>query len=96
MNSVYDVILKPLLSEKAYTAMASGQYSFWVHPSANKTLIKNAVQKAFNVKVVSVNVQNQRGRDRRVGRFTGTTAARKKAIVTLAEGQKIEAMEGLV
>jgi large subunit ribosomal protein L23 len=96
MNSVYDVILKPLLSEKAYQAMGVGKYSFWVHPKANKTLVKNAVQKAFNVKVVSVNVQTVRGRHKKVGRFSGLTAERKKAIVTLAEGQKIDALEGLV
>jgi large subunit ribosomal protein L23 len=96
MNSVFDVILKPLLSEKAYTAMAAGKYSFWVHPKANKTLVKNAVQKAFNVKVVSVNVQSVRGKHKKVGRFAGLTAERKKAIVTLAEGQKIDALEGLV
>jgi large subunit ribosomal protein L23 len=96
MNAVYDVILKPLLSEKAYQAMGAGKYSFWVHPNANKTLVKNAVQKAFGVNVVSVNVQSVRGRHKRVGRYSGLTAERKKAIVTLKEGQKIEALEGLV
>ena len=94
MNAVYDVLLEPVSSEKAYAAMAEGKYSFWVHPQANKTLVKNAVQKAFGVKVVSVNVQNVRGAHKRVGRFAGLTAARRKAIVQLAEGQKIESLEG--
>ncbi|MEY4530367.1 MAG: hypothetical protein RLZZ156_1088 [Deinococcota bacterium] len=94
MNAVYDVLLEPVSSEKAYAGMAEGKYSFWVHPGANKTLVKNAVQKAFGVKVVSVNVQNVRGNHKRVGRFAGLTAERRKAIVQLAEGQKIESLEG--
>lgn len=93
MNSVYDILLEPVSSEKAYAGMADGKYSFWVHPQANKTTIKNAVQKAFGVKVVAVNVQNVRGTHKRVGRFAGLTAAKRKAIVQLQEGQKIEALE---
>ena len=95
MNA-YDIIKSPLLSEKAYQGFAEGRYTFWVHPDANKTQIKNAVQQAFGVKVVNVNVQNVRGKTKRVGRFSGEKIDRKKAIVTLAEGQKIEALEGLV
>jgi large subunit ribosomal protein L23 len=94
MNAVFDVLLSPVSSEKAYAQMAQGKYSFWVHPKANKTLVRNAVQKAFGVNVLDVNIQNVRGRSRRVGRFTGETAARRKAIVQLKEGQKIEMLEG--
>ncbi|MFN3266885.1 MAG: 50S ribosomal protein L23 [Deinococcales bacterium] len=93
MNAVYDVILEPVSSEKSMSLLAEGKYTFWVHPKANKTLVKNAIQKAFNVKVVAVNIQNVRGTHKRVGRFSGLTAARRKAIVQLAEGQKIEALE---
>jgi large subunit ribosomal protein L23 len=94
--SPYDVIQAPLLSEKAYQGMATGRYTFWVQPSANKSLIKHAVQEAFKVKVVGVNIVNVRGKFKRVGRFSGFKADRKKAIVQLADGQKIDALEGLV
>jgi large subunit ribosomal protein L23 len=93
MNAVFDVILEPVSSEKSFSLQAEGKYSFWVHPKANKTRIKNAVQQAFGVKVKAVNIQNVRGSHKRVGRFSGLTAARRKAIVQLAEGQKIEALE---
>ena len=93
--SPFDVIQAPLLSEKAYQGMTDGKYTFWVHPEANKSLIKHAVQTAFSVKVVSVNVVNVRGKHKRVGKFQGFKVDRKKAIVQLAEGQKIEALEGL-
>jgi large subunit ribosomal protein L23 len=92
----FDVLQGPLLSEKAYRGLAGGVYTFWVHPSANRTQVKNAVQQAFGVKVAKVNVLNVRGKHKRVGRFEGTTNARKKAIVTLAAGQKIELFEGLI
>lgn len=92
MNA-FDVIQSPLLSEKAYATFGDGKYTFWVHPKANKTQIKNAIQIAFKVKVVDVNTQNVRGKAKRVGRFAGETSARKKAIVQLAEGQKIGALE---
>lgn len=95
MNT-FDILDQPLLSEKAYKALAEGKYSFWVHKDANRTQVKNAVQAAFKVKVVAVNIQNVGGKTKRVGKYSGTRPDRKKAIVTLAEGQKIEALEGLV
>jgi large subunit ribosomal protein L23 len=99
--SPFDILISPLLSEKAYQGFSSGRYTFWVHPEANKTQVKNAVEQAFSkeghrIKVLSVNVQNVRGKHKRVGRFDGFKADRRKAIVQLAEGQKIEALEGLV
>ncbi|RDI95843.1 50S ribosomal protein L23 [Meiothermus sp. QL-1] len=96
MKTPYDVILKPVLSEKAYARFASGEYTFWVHPEATKTEIANAVEAAFKVKVVRVNTQNVRGKEKRLGRFVGKRPDRKKAIVKVAEGQKIEALEGLI
>lgn len=94
--SFYDVIKAPVISEKAYAGMARGVYSFWVEPDANKTQIKNALQQAFGVKVVKINTMNVEGKKKRVGRFEGYRPDRKKAVVVLAKGQKIEALEGLV
>jgi large subunit ribosomal protein L23 len=96
MKTPHDVILQPVLSEKAYSRFAEGVYTFWVHPSANKTEIANAVEAAFKVKVVRVNTQNVLGKHKRLGRFMGKRSDRKKAIVKVAAGQKIEALEGLI
>ena len=95
MNA-FDLIRAPLLSEKAYAGFEKGMYTFWVDPKATKTEIKAAVQQAFGVKVVSVNTQNTLGKTKRVGKFEGKRPDRKKAIVQLAEGQRIEALEGLM
>ena len=95
----YDVILKPVVTEKSMNAMADKQYTFLVHPEATKTQIKEAVQKMFDgTKVKSVNTMNCEGKKRRVrGTFKfGKTAATKKAIVQLTEDSKdIEIFEGL-
>ncbi len=96
MKTPYDVILAPVLSEKAYQGYAEGKYTFWVHPDATKTEIKNAVEAAFKVNVVQVNVMNVRGKKKRLGRFEGKRPDRKKAVVKVAPGQKIEALEGLI
>lgn len=92
--SHYDIIQSPVISEKAYAGMERGVYSFWVSPKATKSEIKNAVQKAFDVKVVGISTMNVPGKRKRVGKFIGQRNDRKKAIVRLAEGQKIEALEG--
>ena len=94
MNA-HDVILAPVLSEKAVTEIQNGKYQFYVHPSANRTQIKDAVERVFDVDVVKVNVQNVGGKEKRMGRFAGRTADRKKAIVTLAAGETIQQLEGL-
>jgi len=96
MKTAFDVILAPVLSEKAYAGFAQGKYTFWVHPRATKTEIKNAVEEAFKVKVVGVNTLNVRGKKKRLGRYLGRRPDRKKAIVQVAAGQRIEALEGLV
>jgi len=96
MKTAYDVILAPVLSEKAYAGFAEGKYTFWVHPKATKTEIKNAVEAAFKVKVVGVNTMNVRGKKKRLGRYLGKRPDRKKAIVQVAAGQRIEALEGLI
>jgi large subunit ribosomal protein L23 len=91
----HDVILRPVLSEKAVNIIAVGKYSFFVHPHASRTQVKDAVERVFNVQVVKINMQNVRSKEKRLGRFAGRTASRKKAIVTLAEGQRIQQLEGL-
>jgi len=96
MKTPYDVILAPVLSEKAYGGFAVGKYTFWVHTGATKTEVASAVAQAFKVKVTDVNLMNVRGKKRRMGRFEGQRADRRKAVVTVASGQRIEALEGLI
>ncbi|MCI5569320.1 MAG: 50S ribosomal protein L23 [Candidatus Alectryocaccobium sp.] len=93
----YDVILKPLVTEKSMAEMSEMKYSFLVNPEANKSMIKDAVEKMFDgVKVAKVNTMNLDGKTKRRGMTFGKTAKRKKAIVTLAEGSKeIEIFQGL-
>ena len=93
----YDVILRPVVTEKSMTAMGEKKYTFYVHPDATKTQIKEAVQKMFEgTKVESVNTMNLKGKKKRRGMVYGRTAARKKAIVTLtAESEDIQIFEGL-
>lgn len=93
----YDVILKPVITEKSMAAMGEKKYTFLVHPEANKTMIKEAVEKMFTgTKVASVNTMNQDGKTKRRGRTVGKTAKTKKAIVQLtAESTDIEIFEGL-
>ena len=93
----YDVILKPVITEKSMEGMASKKYTFLVHPEANKTMIKEAVQKMFpGTKVASVNTMNCNGKDRRRGMVVGKTAKTKKAIVQLtADSAEIELFESL-
>ena len=93
----YDVIQKPIVTEKSMNAMAEKKYTFQVHTEANKTQIKEAVEKMFEgAKVKSVNTINLDGKKRRRGMTAGRTAKSKKAIVTLTEDSKdIEIFEGL-
>ena len=93
----YDVILKPVVTEKSMAAMGQKKYTFLVHTDANKTMIKEAVEKMFEgTKVKSVNTMNLDGKNKRRGMTFGKTAKTKKAIVTLTEDSKdIEIFEGL-
>ena len=93
----YDVIKKPVITEKSMNAMAEKKYTFLVHPEANKSMIKEAVEKMFEgTKVASVNTMNSVGKKKRRGRAVGTTAKTKKAIVQLtADSKDIEIFEGL-
>ena len=93
----YDVILKPVVTEKTMALMAEKKYTFLVHPEANKTMIKEAVEKMFpGTKVDSVNTMNADGKNRRRGMVVGKTAKTKKAIVQLTEeSAEIEIFQGL-
>ena len=93
----YDVILKPVITEKSMNAMSEKKYTFLVHPEANKSMIKEAVEKMFpGTKVASVNTMNMDGKTKRRGMTFGKTAKTKKAIVKLTEDSKdIEIFQGL-
>ena len=93
----YDVILKPVITEKSMNAMGEKKYTFLVHPDANKSQIKEAVEKMFEgTKVKSINTMNHEGKTRRRGMTFGKTSKKKKAIVSLTEDSKdIEIFEGL-
>lgn len=93
----YDVILKPVITEKSMNVMGEKKYTFLVHPDANKTMIKEAVEKMFDgAKVKSVNTMNIGGKKKRRGSVVGLTAKSKKAIVQLTEeSADIEIFEGL-
>ena len=92
----YDVILKPVITEKSMNAMAEKKYTFKVASDATKTQIKVAVEDIFGVKVAKVNTVNVNGKKKRMGRSEGMTSAYKKAVVTLTEDSKtIEFFESL-
>ena len=93
----YDIILKPVITEKSMEAMSEKKYTFYVHPEANTYQIKEAVERLFEgTKGARVNTMNCRGKKKRRGMVYGLTAKRKKAIVTLTEDSKdIEVFSGL-
>ena len=91
----YEVLRRPLITEKNTELQAQGKYAFEVAREANKPQIKQAVEKAFKVKVTTVNVVTVPGKTRRVGRRQVLTQPWKKAIVTLQSGDKIEFFEGV-
>jgi large subunit ribosomal protein L23 len=90
-----DIILAPVVSEKSYGLLESGRYTFEVHPDANKTQVKIAVEKIFAVKVVSVNTINRKGKRKRTRFGYGVRRSSKRAIVTLsADSKPIEIFTG--
>ena len=97
MKSAYDIIIKPVLTEKSYADMAAKKFTFQVAIGANKTEIKNAIEEIFEgVKVESVNTMRTEGKMKRQGRTMGRTPEVKKAIVTLKKDSKgIEFFEGM-
>ena len=96
MKSPYDIIIRPVLTEKSYDGMADKKYAFEVAINANKTEIKQAVETIFDVKVESVNTMRIEGKMKRQGRTQGRRPERKKAYVKLTEDSKtIEFFEGM-
>jgi large subunit ribosomal protein L23 len=91
-----DVLLRPVVSEKSYGLLDEGKYTFVVAPDANKTQIKQAVEEVFRVKVTGVNTLNRQGKRRRTRFGWGKRADTKRAIVTLAEGDRIDIFGGPV
>ena len=89
-----EIILRPVVSEKSIDQSTHGRYTFRVHPDANKTSIKQAIESLFGVKVTGVWTSQQRGKLRRVGAKAGLRPRWKKAIVTLKDGDTIEIFEG--
>ncbi len=94
-----EVVLRPVVSEKSMDETQRGKYTFRVHSDANKLQVKQAIEELFKVDVVNVNVlttkAKEKTRGRRRGRTRGWTSPWKKAVVTLAAGQKIEFFEGV-
>jgi large subunit ribosomal protein L23 len=89
-----DVLLAPVISEKSYGLLDQNKYTFDVHPDSNKTQIKIAVEKVFDVKVLDVNTLNRQGKRKRTRSGYGTRKSVKRAIVTLREGDRIEVFGG--
>ena len=93
------IVLRPVISEKSMDETQRGKYTFAVHDDANKLMIKDAVEELFKVTVVDVNVlttkAKEKSRNRKRGRVQGFTSPWKKAIVTVADGDKIEFFEGV-
>ncbi len=85
-----DVIRRPLITEKATSALELNQYTFEVDPRASKPDIKAAIEQLFDVRVIGISTMNPPRRSRRVGRFAGKRAQIKKAVVRLAEGNTIQ------
>lgn len=88
MTNPHDIIIKPVVTEQSMGEMANKKYTFVVAKTANKTEIKKAIEKIFEVKVESVNTMNYDGKTKRMGRTVGKTASYKKAVVKLTEGSK--------
>jgi large subunit ribosomal protein L23 len=95
MSNPRDIIIRPVVSEKSYALLDVGVYTFIVAPNANKLQIRDAVEQIFNVRVTNVNTLNRKGKRKRNRRtFTfGTRSDTKRAIVTLAAGDKIDLFE---
>ena len=92
---LYEVLRKPLITEKSTDLQSLNKYAFEVADSANKPLVKQAIENAFKVKVTGVNIITMPGKSRRMGRRIIQSPSWKKAIVTLQPGDKIEFFEGV-
>ncbi len=96
MKDPRDIIISPIVSEKSYAAVQNKQYSFYIDPRVNKGEIKKAIEKIFNVSVLSVNTINLKPKPKRLGKTSGYSPKRKKAIITLSKKDKIDFFESTV
>mgnify|MGYP001412795856 CR=1 FL=1 len=88
------ILIRPIVTEKSTLLQERSKYVFEISPRANKVMVREAIQKAYNVKVLSVNIAKTRGKLKRYGPRIVRTPDRKKAIVTLQEGNRIQIFEG--
>ncbi len=96
MRTPYDVVIKPIITERSVEDAHAKKYTFQVATDANKTEVRHAIEEIFEVEVAKVNIMNVNGKLKRMGRTQGMTASSKKAIVTLTEKSKeIEFFQGL-
>ena len=96
MKTPYDVIIKPVISERSMDDAQNRKYTFKVARDANKTEVRHALEEIFDIEIANVNIMNVKGKKKRQGRNVGMTSASKKAIVTLKPNSKpIEFFEGL-
>lgn len=96
MSNARDIIKRPVITERSADLMSEKVYTFEVDVRANKTQIKDAIEEIFGVKVSKVNTMNYKGKSKRFGRYTGFTARRKKAVVTLTpDSKELEFFEGV-
>ena len=93
MKPNYEIIVRPLITEKTMKLVDEGKYTFEVKQGSNKVEVKKAVEELFKVDVTAVNMMNTQRKRRRVGKYEGLRPAVQKAIVTLAEGQKLDVFE---
>ncbi|HNZ77428.1 MAG TPA: 50S ribosomal protein L23 [Bacilli bacterium] len=93
MKNPYDIIVRPLITEKSTKLVETRKYTFEVMQGVNKIEVKKAVEEIFKVNVIQVNMINVRKKERRVGKYEGFRPAVRKAIVTLAEGQTLDVFE---
>jgi len=90
----HDIIIRPVITEKSSRLMEKNQYTFEVHPGANKIQIRNAIQEIFKVKVEKVHTIKVHSKPKRMGMFVGKSRSWKKAIVSVQQGQRIDFFEG--
>lgn len=93
MKPNYDILVRPLITEKSMKLVEEGKYTFEVKQGSNKVEVKKAVEELFKVEVTAVNMVNTLRKKRRVGKYEGLRPAVQKAIVTLADGQKLDVFE---
>ena len=93
MKSPRDIVIRPIVSEKSYAGLDRNTYTFLVAPAANKTEIKEAIQQIWNVRVLNVNTMNRKGKVKRTRTGAGKRPDQKRAVVTLAAGDRIEIFE---